>query len=80
MKMTLDHTLIIEAKLMVAMAFRNGPIEGLRAGKPCVICSCNPAVSHIPYLQLGDEDHYEAGRRHASPTSVVARKRSSSLS
>jgi hypothetical protein len=47
MKMTLDHTLAIEAKAMVALAFRNGPIETLHAGKPCAVCCGNPAVSHI---------------------------------
>jgi hypothetical protein len=47
MDMTLDHALAIEAKAMVALAFRNGPIEALHAGKPCTICSGNPAVSHI---------------------------------
>ena len=47
MEITLDHALAIEAKAMVALAFRNGPIEALHAGKPCTICSGNPAVSHI---------------------------------
>ena len=47
MEMTLDHALAIEAKAMVALAFRNGPIEVLHAGKPCAVCSGNPAVSHI---------------------------------
>jgi len=47
MEMTLDHALVIEAKAMVALAFRNGPIEALHAGRPCAVCSGNPAVSHI---------------------------------
>ena len=47
MKMTLDHTLALEAKAIVALAFRNGPIEALHAGKPCEACSGIPAVSHI---------------------------------
>ena len=47
MEVTLDHTLAIEAKAMVALAFRNGPIEALHAGKPCAVCSGNSAVSHI---------------------------------
>jgi hypothetical protein len=47
MKIALDHAIAIEAKAMVALAFRNGPIEALHAGKPCAICSGNPAVSHI---------------------------------
>ena len=47
MQITLDHTLALEAKAMVALAFRNGPIEALHAGKPCAVCSGNSAVSHI---------------------------------
>ena len=47
MEMTLDHALAIEAKAMVALAFRNGPIEALHAGKPCTVCSGIQAVSHI---------------------------------
>jgi hypothetical protein len=52
MKMTLDHTLAMEAKAMVALAFRNGPIEALHAGKLCTACSGNPAVSHISDLEM----------------------------
>jgi hypothetical protein len=47
MGITLDHAIAIEAKAMVALASRNGPIEALHAGKPCAVCSGNPAVSHI---------------------------------
>ena len=47
MKMTLDRTLALEAKAMVALAFRNGPIEAVHAGWPCGVCNGNPAVSHI---------------------------------
>ena len=47
MKIALDRTLALEAKAMVALAFRNGPIEALHAGTPCKVCSGNPAVSHI---------------------------------
>jgi hypothetical protein len=47
MKIALDHAIAIEAKAMVALAFRNGPIEALHAGKPCAVCSGNSAVSHI---------------------------------
>ena len=47
MEMTLDHALAIEAKAMVALVFRNGPIEALHAGKPCAVCGGNSAVSHI---------------------------------
>jgi hypothetical protein len=47
MKMTLDPDLAAEAKAMVALAFRNGPIEDLHAGRPCTICSGNREISHI---------------------------------
>src|SRR5579864_8958897 len=47
MKMTLDPDLAAEAKAMVALAFRNGPIEDLHAGTPCAVCSGNREISHI---------------------------------
>jgi hypothetical protein len=33
--MTLDPELAVEAKALVALAFRNGPIEDVHAGKEC---------------------------------------------
>src|ERR1700676_1706083 len=47
MKMTLDPDLAAEAKALVALAFRNGPIEDLHAGRPCAVCSGRIDVSHI---------------------------------
>ncbi len=47
MKQTLDPDLVIEAKALVALAFRNGPIEDLHAGKPCAVCNGRAEVSHI---------------------------------
>ena len=47
MKMTLDLDLAQEAKALVALAFRNGPIEDLHAGSPCAVCSGRPDISHI---------------------------------
>ena len=47
MEVTLDHTLAIEAKAMVALAFRNGPIEALHGGKPCDACAGNQEISRI---------------------------------
>ena len=47
MKMTLDPELASEAKALVALAFRNGPIESLHAGSPCPACSGKAEVSHI---------------------------------
>jgi hypothetical protein len=42
MKMTLDLDLAQEAKALVALAFRNGPIEDLHAGRPCAVCGGRP--------------------------------------
>jgi len=46
-KMKLDTDLAMEAKALVVLAFRNGPIEDLHAGRPCSVCSGRPEVSHI---------------------------------
>src|SRR5712675_544936 len=43
----LDPELAAEAKALVALAFRNGPIEDLHAGRPCTVCSGNREISHI---------------------------------
>jgi hypothetical protein len=47
MKITLGPELAVEAKALVALAFRNGPIEDLHAGRPCTVCSGNREISHI---------------------------------
>jgi len=47
MKITLDPELAAEAKALVALAFHNGPIENLHAGRPCTVCSGKPDISHI---------------------------------
>ena len=36
-----------EAKAIVALAFRNGPIEDVHAGKQCPHCAAKPEYSHI---------------------------------
>jgi len=36
-----------EAKALVALAFRNGPIENVHAGKNCPTCHGKAAYSHI---------------------------------
>jgi hypothetical protein len=36
-----------EAKAIVALAFRNGPIEDVHAGQPCAACTGKPGVSRI---------------------------------
>jgi len=38
-KMTLDPEMAGEAKSLVALAFRNGPIEDVQAGKECPCAS-----------------------------------------
>jgi len=45
--MRLDPDLAVEAKALVALAIRNGPIEDLHAGKPCTVCSGNAEISRI---------------------------------
>jgi len=52
MTMKLDPDLAAEAKALVALAFRNGPIEDLHAGGPCAVCSGRPEVSHISDAEM----------------------------
>jgi len=47
-KTSVDPVLALEAKMVVALAFRNGPIEALHSGKPCPTCSADSAYSRIP--------------------------------
>ena len=42
-----DQQLAREAKAIVALAFRNGPIEDIHAGSPCPTCTGDPAYSRI---------------------------------
>ena len=44
---TIDPQLAREAKAIVALAFRNGPIEDIHAGKPCPTCRAKPGYSRI---------------------------------
>jgi hypothetical protein len=41
-----------EAKALVALAFRNGPIENVHAGKVCQTCDGNPEYSHITQAEM----------------------------
>ena len=50
--MTLDPQLAAEAKSIVALAFRNGPIEDIHAGKDCPPCSGKPEYSHITQTEM----------------------------
>jgi hypothetical protein len=40
------------AKALVAMAFRNGPIESVHAGKTCPICHGKREYSHITQAEM----------------------------
>lgn len=44
---TPDPELAREAKAIVALALRNGPIEKVHAGKPCPTCNAGPECSRI---------------------------------
>jgi hypothetical protein len=46
-KITFDPELATEAKSIVALAFRNGPIEDVHYGKECPLCAGGPEYSHI---------------------------------
>jgi hypothetical protein len=46
-KLKLDKHLAIEAKSMVALAFRNGPIEDIHGGRECPTCAGKAEYSHI---------------------------------
>jgi hypothetical protein len=51
-KMTLDPELAAEAKGLVALAFRNGPIEDVHAGKECPTCAGKPEYSRITEAEM----------------------------
>jgi hypothetical protein len=51
-KMTLDPELAAEAKALVALAFRNGPIEAVHAGKECPTCAGRSEYSHITQAEM----------------------------
>ena len=41
-----------EAKALVALAFRNGPIENIHAGKTCPTCPGKQTYSHITQAEM----------------------------
>src|SRR6267142_816355 len=41
-----------EAKAIVALAYRNGPIEEIHAGKACPTCDDDPRYSHISDAEM----------------------------
>jgi hypothetical protein len=44
--------LVRVAKSIVALAFRNGPIEDLHAGKPCPVCEGKATYSRISEAEM----------------------------
>ena len=44
---SVDQVLSREAKAIVALAFRNGPIEGVHGGKDCKSCAGKSGYSRI---------------------------------
>jgi hypothetical protein len=50
--MTFDTELATEAKSLVALAFRNGPIEDVHAGKECPVCAGKPEYSRITQYEM----------------------------
>ena len=57
-----DHERAQEAKSIVALAFRNGPIENVHAGKRCSTCSGNPEFSHIADAEMKEIMQYAVDR------------------
>jgi hypothetical protein len=51
-KITFDQELATEAKSIVVLAFRNGPIEDVHAGKECPVCAGKPEYSHITQNEM----------------------------
>jgi hypothetical protein len=48
-----DHNALArEAKALVALAFRNGPLERVHAGKTCAMCAGKPEFSHITNAEM----------------------------
>jgi hypothetical protein len=47
-----DQALAQEAKSIVALAFRSGPIESVHAGKECPHCSGKEEYSHITQAEM----------------------------
>ena len=51
-RLTLDPGLAQEAKSPVALAFRNGPIEEVHAGRECPHCAGKAEYSHITETEM----------------------------
>ena len=73
MTMKFDPSLAAEAKALVALAFRNGPIEDLHAGRACAACNGNPEISHISDEEM--KKHHESSREQGLLAAMAERKR-----
>jgi hypothetical protein len=51
-ELPIDLQLADEAKAIVALAFRNGPIEDVHAGKECPMCARQSEYSHITQNEM----------------------------
>jgi hypothetical protein len=51
-QIALNPELAAEAKAIVALAFRNGPIEDVHAGKPSPTCSGDASYSRISHAEM----------------------------
>src|ERR1700740_3333237 len=51
-RMTLNPELAAEAKSIVALAFRHGPIEDFHAGRECPTCAGKSEYSHITQAEM----------------------------
>lgn len=51
-ELTLDQKLAEEAQSIVALAFRNGPIEDVHSGIECPACSGKPEYSRITQAEM----------------------------
>jgi hypothetical protein len=51
-RLPLDPTLARESKSLVALAFRNGPIEDVHAGRECPHCAGKTEYSHITEAEM----------------------------
>ena len=51
-RLTLDPALAREAKSLVALAFRNGPIEDVHAGRECPTCAGKTEYSRITDMEM----------------------------
>src|ERR1700677_543602 len=51
-KSSVDPVLALEAKMIVALPFGNGPIEDLHEGKTCPTCSANSTYSRISVEEM----------------------------